>query len=196
MPLTLLAFVPWLEIGLYVLYRWLNSHAGLGAVKTLLWAPVDQFCYTALTTAAYGQTLVLSGDSNHNPQSRGHIRFAEQARSAVDVVELCLFRVLPILLDLLVGVVYLWVLFDVYMAVLVGSIAILYLWASSTLSSKQDGKLQDVKDNARHELDVQIEALNSWRTVVVRFTSGLGHEPRLTKDPTWSAAYTGEPSSC
>lgn len=127
--------VPWTEVSLYVLFRWLDSGSGVSALKTYLWLPIDQYSYRSITTAAYEQVMSLSYDF-HCDKKTGEIWASiGQGRTVNGIVDLLLFQFSPMVVDLFVAFAYFYILFNVYMAFIVGVVSVLYLWATAKMGS-------------------------------------------------------------
>jgi ABC-type transport system involved in Fe-S cluster assembly fused permease/ATPase subunit len=148
--------VPWCQIFLYVLYGWLNSSAGIYALKNYLWLPVEQYAYKAISTAAYNHIMNLSSEFHDSKRSGELYQSINLGHSVNNLLETIMFQILPMLVDLAVAFAYLYYLFDAYMALIVGAVMVVYLWASTYFNAWQItvrrglvGNLQKVADNVR-----------------------------------------------
>ena len=108
--------------------------------------PIDQYSYRSLGGAAYDHVMNLSYDF-HSSKRTGEVWSAiVQGRSVNGFIESILFQVLPMIADLFVGFAYFFIVFDVYMALIVGAISVTYLWATFKLSA--------MRSESRRELNL------------------------------------------
>lgn len=156
---------PWIQLVLYVLYRWLDSGSGVQALQQYLWMPVDQFSYRALTTAAYNHVMSLSYDFHSNKKTGEVWHSISQGRSVNGFIESMLFQVLPMLVDLCVAFGYFFIFFDIYMALIVAVVSVVYLWVTTKLSAMKSYTRRDLNTTGRNEISILIETISSWTTV-------------------------------
>lgn len=123
--------VPWLQICLYVLYRWLQGGQGLlSSLRSSLWIPVSQYSYMELSTAAFEHVHSLSLDF-HLGKKTGEVLSALSKGSSINTfLEQVTFQVVPMLVDLVIAIVYFMVAFDVYYALAVGISTFGYLYVT------------------------------------------------------------------
>ena len=159
--------LPWIELVLYVTYRWLDSGSGVQALQQYLWMPVDQYSYRTLTTAAYNHVMALSYDFHSNKKTGEVWHSISQGRSVNGFIESMLFQVLPMLVDLCVAFAYFFIVFDVYMALIVAVVSVVYLWTTTKLSAMKSNTRRDLNTTGRNEITILIETLSSWTTVSV-----------------------------
>ena len=122
---------PWLLIGLYVLFRWLQGSQGiLSAIRAVLWIPVEQYSYQAISTAAFEHVHNLDAEF-HTGKRTGELISALNKGSAINsFLELVTFNVGPMILDLVVAVCYFTAMFDVYLGLLVAITTVLYIYVT------------------------------------------------------------------
>ncbi|KAI9786630.1 MAG: hypothetical protein M1839_006181 [Geoglossum umbratile] len=157
--------VPWVQVSLYVFYRWLSSSAGIGALRSYLWIPIEQYSYRAISTAAYNHIMNLSSDFHSDKKSGELYASITQGRSINGFIDDVCFDVLPMLIDLIVAFGYFYYLFDAYMALIVGVVTVVYLWTTTKLGAQQDQIRRDYRTNTRNESHVLHESMGSWTTV-------------------------------
>lgn len=121
--------VPWVQISLYVLYRWLQGGQGLlSSLRSSLWIPVSQYSYMELSTAAFEHVHGLSLDF-HLGKKTGEVLSALSKGSSINTfLEQITFQVVPMLIDLVIAIGYFLVVFDVYYALVVGISTFGYLY--------------------------------------------------------------------
>lgn len=123
--------VPWFDICLYVLYRWLQGNQGLiGSLRSCLWIPVSQYSYMELSTAAFEHVHSLSLEF-HLGKKTGEVLSALSKGSSINTfLEQVTFQVVPMLIDLVVAIVYFLIAFDAYYALVVTIITFCYLYVT------------------------------------------------------------------
>lgn len=156
---------PYLELGLFLFYFYLGSSAGISAVKSFLWLPVEQFAYKGITTAAYNHIMGLSSDFHDSKQSGELYKAIEQGKSVNELLETAMFDILPMLVDLFVTFAYLNYLFGAYMALIVATTTILYLWISTYFTAMQSDSRRRLRDTSRKEYQILYDSMGNWRTV-------------------------------
>lgn len=123
--------MPWLQICLYVIYRWLQGGQGLlSSLRSSLWIPVSQYSYMELSTAAFEHVHGLSLDF-HLGKKTGEVLSALSKGSSINTfLEQVTFQVVPMLVDLVVAIVFFLVAFDAYYALAVGISTFGYLYVT------------------------------------------------------------------
>lgn len=123
--------VPWLQIFMYVVFRWLQGGQGLlGSLRSSLWIPVSQYSYMELSTAAFEHVHGLSLDF-HLGKKTGEVLSALSKGSSINTfLEQITFQVVPMLVDLVIAIGYFLVIFDVYYALVVGISTFGYLYVT------------------------------------------------------------------
>lgn len=123
--------VPWFQICLYILYRWLQGNQGLiGSLRSCLWIPVSQYSYMELSTAAFEHVHGLSLEF-HLGKKTGEVLSALSKGSSINTfLEQVTFQVVPMLVDLVVAIVYFLVAFDAYYALVVSIVTFCYLYVT------------------------------------------------------------------
>ena len=158
--------VPWAFIGLYVVFRWLQGSQGiLSALRTIMWIPVEQYSYRAISTAAFEHVHGLSAEF-HTGKRTGELISALNKGSAINsFLELVTFSVGPMIFDLVIAVVFLTINFDIYLGLTVAITTVLYIYVTIRLASWRV-KLRRDYVNADREMEaVKNDSLHSWDTV-------------------------------
>ena len=157
--------VPWLELSLYILYSWLNSGAGIFALKNYFWLPLEQYAYKAISTASYNHVMNLSSEFHDSKRSGELYQTINLGHSVNNLLETILFQILPMLVDLAVAFAYLYYLFGVYMALIVGAVVVAYLWASTYFNAWQITTRRGLIGNLHREWQIMYDTIGSWATV-------------------------------
>lgn len=123
--------VPWVEILMYVIYRWLQGGQGLlGSIRSSLWIPVSQYSYMELSTAAFEHVHGLSLDFHLGKKTGEVLSALSKGNSINTFLEQVTFQVVPMLVDLCIAIGYFLVWFDVYYALVVGISTFGYLYVT------------------------------------------------------------------
>lgn len=144
--------VPWLQICLYVVYRWLQGNQGLlSSLRSSLWIPVSQYSYMELSTAAFEHVHGLSLDF-HLGKKTGEVLSALSKGSSINTfLEQVTFQVVPMLVDLVIAIVYFLVEFDVYYALAVGISTFGYLYITIRMAQWRAGIRRQMVNASRQE---------------------------------------------
>jgi hypothetical protein len=145
--------LPWLEICLYVFYRFMQGNMGvLGAIRSSLWIPIGQYSYQSLSTSAFEHVHSLSLEF-HLGKKTGEVLSALSKGSSINTfLEQVTFQVIPMLVDLAVAVAYFLIAFDAYYALVVAIITFCYLYITIRMAQwRADIRRQMV--NASREED-------------------------------------------
>lgn len=157
--------MPWRDVGLWVLYQWIGSYAGLGFIDGIASMVISNSAYRRITLLAYEHVLGLSMDFHTSKDSGEVLKAVEQASSLNSLVEMVLFDISPILLDLVVAMWYVTHLFDAYMAFIILFMGFAYTcigWYFTTLSQP---KRRDYVEKQRTESSTVNETVHNWQTV-------------------------------
>jgi ABC-type multidrug transport system fused ATPase/permease subunit len=157
--------MPWKDIGLWVLYSWVNSYGGLRAIDGIADIVISNSAYRRITLLAYNHVLTLSMNFHMSKDSGEVLKAFEQASSLNTLIRMVLFEILPILLDLVVALYYVTQLFDAYMAFIVLFMGAAYIttgWYFTTLSQP---RRRDYVEKQRTQSSTVNETVHNWQTV-------------------------------
>lgn len=157
---------PWGYIALYVVFRWLQGNQGiLSAARTIMWIPVEQYSYRAISTAAFEHVHGLSAEFHTGKRTGELISALNKGSSINSFLELVTFSVGPMIVDLAVAVIYMAITFDVYLGLVVAITTVAYIYVTIRLASWRV-KLRRDYVNADREMEaVKNDSLHSWDTV-------------------------------
>ncbi|KAJ6263331.1 Heavy metal tolerance protein [Drechslerella dactyloides] len=156
---------PWVQVSLFIVFRLLQSNAGLLALKDYLWIPVEQYSYRMITTSAYNHILSLSYDFHCDKRSGELFASISNARSINLFIDMMLFSFVPMLVDLFIAFVYLYYLFGPYMALLVAFVTISFLWSTSKMALYNQTTRRDFIKASRKEGDTMWETVSNWQNI-------------------------------
>ena len=144
---------PGLQLGLFVLYRFLASYKTMGELEAVLWLPFGQYASRSIKAAAHRKVMALSRNFQTQKSSGEIMRTIDQGMTVIWLLKNVSMYMLPCTLDMLLSGIYLSYIFGVYMALLLSVTSILYLWVSANLAAKrvnpQKGALKMDRKEAR-----------------------------------------------
>jgi ABC-type transport system involved in Fe-S cluster assembly fused permease/ATPase subunit len=158
--------MPWLSISLLIAFKFLQGSSGiLGAARSVLWIPISQYSYKALTTASFEHVHSLSLDF-HLGKRTGEVLSALSKGNAINnFLEQVTFQVLPMIFDLGVAIAYFAILYDAYYALVVGIITFAYLYLTIRMARWRSEQRRQMQNLSREEDAVKNDSLTSYETV-------------------------------
>jgi ATP-binding cassette, subfamily B, vacuolar membrane transporter HMT1/ACLQ len=158
--------MPWLQISLLIVYKLVQGSSGLlGAARSVLWIPVAQYSYAALSTASFEHVHGLSLEF-HLGKRTGEVLSALSKGAAINVfLEQVTFQVLPMLIDLGVAIAYFAVAFDAYYSLTVSVLTFWYLYLTIRLAQWRAEARRQMINADREEDAVKNDSIQSYETV-------------------------------
>lgn len=158
--------MPWLQISLFILYKLLQGPSGiLGAIRSVLWIPVAQYSYNALSTASFEHVHSLSLDF-HLAKRTGEVISALSKGAAINTfLEQITFQVIPMLFDLVTAIVYLQIYFDSYYSLTLAVVTFWYLYLTIRLAQWRAEQRRNMTNMDREEDAVKNDSIQSYETV-------------------------------
>lgn len=160
------ARAPWLDIALYILFRWLQGSQGiLSAARSIIWIPVEQYSYRAISTAAFEHVHGLSAEFHTGKRTGELISALNKGSSINSFLEMVTFQVGPMVFDLVVAVIFLTITFDAYLGLVVAIVTFLYIYVTIRLASWRVVLRRNFVNADREMEAVKNDSLHSWDTV-------------------------------
>ncbi|KAK6841635.1 heavy metal tolerance protein [Apiospora arundinis] len=158
--------MPWKSLGLLILFKLLQGTSGLlGSVRSLLWIPVSQHMYKALTTSAFEHVHSLSLDFHLGKRTGEVLSALNKGNSINQFLEQVTFQVFPVLVDLLLAITYFYVDFDSVYMVLVCIITFYYLFLTIRMAQTTADQRRLMSNADREEEAVKNDSIVSYETV-------------------------------
>lgn len=157
--------MPWLDVGLWTLYRWMNSYSGFGIIDSFAETVISNSAFERVTILAYKHLMSLSMDFHTSKDSGEVLKAVEQASSLNSLIELVLFEVFPILVDLVVAMYYVTHLFDAYMAFIILFMGMAYIWLGFAFTTISQPRRRTYVEKQRVESTTVNETVHNWQTV-------------------------------
>lgn len=157
---------PWKSISLLIALKFLQGTSGiLGAWRSILWIPVSQYSYQALTTASFEHVHSLSLDF-HLGKRTGEVLSALSKGNAINnFLEQLTFSVVPMIMDLGAAIILFAVQFDAYYALIVSIVTFSYLYLTIRMARWRSEQRRQMTALSREEDAVKNDSLTSYETV-------------------------------
>ncbi|KAM0272234.1 hypothetical protein ACHAQH_008776 [Verticillium albo-atrum] len=157
---------PWKALILFIIYKLLQGPSMLlGAVRSILWVPISQYSYRALTTSAFEHVHSLSLDFHLGKRTGEVLSALNKGASINQFLEQVTFQVLPMLIDLGVAVFFFYVQFDATYAVIVSCISFWYLYLTIRMAQTRADQRRAMTNADREEEAVKNDSITSYETV-------------------------------
>ena len=145
--------MPFKEIFLYCLYRGLQGQQGvIGSVRAIIWIPISQSLFRRLSCAAFEHVLCLSLDF-HLSKRIGEVMSALGKGGSLNTfLDGFAFQLFPMVFDLGVAAVYLFINFDAFYAIIVIGVMWSYLFATIYMA-KYRGRTRRKMATREREMD-------------------------------------------
>lgn len=157
--------LPWKEIGVWVLLRWLGGNAGIEFIHSYIETRIDNFCYKRINEFAFNHVMSLSMDFHDSKDSGEILKSVEQGTAISHLIETFAFSITPMLVDIVVGVIYISYLFDIYIALIALITGVVYFWSNLRLRKLYLPRRREYVKKGREESNTAYEAVGNWQTV-------------------------------
>lgn len=123
--------IPYGAITLYCLYRGLQGQQGVvGSIRAILWIPISQLLYRQLTCDAFEHVLMLSLDF-HLSKRIGEVMAALSKGGSLNTfLDGFAFQLFPMVFDLGIAAVYLFIYFDAFYSIIVLGVMWSYIFVT------------------------------------------------------------------
>jgi ABC-type transport system involved in Fe-S cluster assembly fused permease/ATPase subunit len=158
--------MPWLQISLLIGLKLVQGNSGLfGALRSVLWIPIGQFSYQALTTASFEHVHGLSLEFHLNKRTGEVLSALNKGSSINTFLEQVTFQVLPMLVDLILAIIYFLVAFDAYYGMVVFIVAFWYMYLTIRMAQWRAEQRRQMVNADREEDAVKNDSIQSYETV-------------------------------
>ena len=157
--------MPWKDIGLWLLYSFINGPTVFSILDSLANMFITNSSYRLITLLAYDHVLRLSMSFHTSKDSGEVMKAIEQASSLNTLIEMVLFNIAPMFLDILVAMFYITHLFNAYMVFIVLYMGAAYVAIGFYFTTLSQPKRRDYVENQRAESSTVNETVHNWQTV-------------------------------
>jgi ABC-type transport system involved in Fe-S cluster assembly fused permease/ATPase subunit len=158
--------MPWLSISALIVLKLFQGTSGvLGAARSVLWIPVAQYSYSALSTASFEHVHGLSLEF-HLGKRTGEVLSALSKGAAINTfLEQVTFQVLPMLIDVWIAIIYFQAQFDSYYSLTISIVAFWYLYLTIRMAQWRAEQRRRMINADREEDAVKNDSIQSYETV-------------------------------
>lgn len=158
--------MPWGHLSLLILFKILQGPSGLlGSVRAILWIPVSQYCFRALSSAAFEHVHSLSLDFHLSKRTGEVLSALNKGASINGFLEQVTFQVFPMLVDPIIAIIYLACAFNSVYAVCVSIMTFTYLFLTIRMAATRADQRRDMVNANREEEAVKNDSIVSYETV-------------------------------
>ncbi|KAI4851476.1 hypothetical protein E4T45_05069, partial [Aureobasidium sp. EXF-8846] len=157
--------IPFREIGLWMLYVWLGSYAGLHAITQFCQLPIEQHAYRKIGTTAFGHIMNLSMDFHSNKHSGELMAAIGQGQHLYRLCDFVFLGVGPMVFDLIIALIYVTLLFDASITLIMVLVGVGYTCIGTKSTSWAMDRRRRYNQAQRNESKVQNESIGNWQTV-------------------------------
>ncbi|OBT67108.1 hypothetical protein VE03_04531 [Pseudogymnoascus sp. 23342-1-I1] len=182
---------PWFAATVYASLTFLNSGSCIGWVQFWLWRPLEQYAEQSLSTASHQHVMSLSSDFHESKDSADIHRAVNQGQSVTKLVEMMIFEVMPMMIDLSAVCIYLNYLFGPYMGLILAITSLVFMYCTAKLVSLATNKRRQYMKSFRKEWLSVYTSIDNWRTASYfnnipyeenRYSSNVENRLRREKD--------------
>ncbi|TPX10824.1 uncharacterized protein E0L32_008213 [Thyridium curvatum] len=158
--------MPWAQLCILIALKILQGQSGLlGSFRSLLWIPVSQYSYRALTTAAFEHVHSLSLEFHLGKRTGEVLSALNKGASINSFLEQVTFQVFPMLIDLIVAILYFLGKFGISYATIASIVTWYYLHMTIRMASTRADQRRDMVNADREEEAVKNDSITSYETV-------------------------------
>lgn len=157
---------PWAVLGLLIFLRLMQgSGMLLDAFRAILWVPISQNSYRALTSAAFEHVHSLSLDFHLGKRTGEVLSALNKGASINSFLEQATFSVLPMIIDLFLAVGFFCYYFDATYGAIVSCLTFWYLFLTIRMAQTRADQRRIMSNADREEEAVKNDSITSYETV-------------------------------
>ncbi|KAF4567762.1 hypothetical protein EYR40_006769 [Pleurotus pulmonarius] len=171
---------PWPYLFAYVGLRFLQGSGGLSALRDAIWAPVMQYSDREMSQLSFDHLLNLSY-SFHTRRKTGEIlRILDRGAAINHTLELILFNIIPIFIDIFVAIIVFCLKFDWTLGLVIFIVIAAYITASIGLTSWRTKLRREMNERDVVTRGIHTDCLLNYETV--KYFNGEEHEGARYRD--------------
>ncbi|GKT53780.1 heavy metal tolerance protein [Colletotrichum tofieldiae] len=157
---------PWAVLGLLIFLRLMQGTGMLlDAFRAILWVPISQNSYRALTSAAFEHVHSLSLDFHLGKRTGEVLSALNKGASINSFLEQATFSVLPMIFDLFLAVGFFCYYFDATYGAIVSCLTFWYLFLTIRMAQTRADQRRIMSNADREEEAVKNDSITSYETV-------------------------------
>lgn len=166
--------MPWTQIAIWATCLWLDSRAGLIVPDGFASNCIQLSSYKKVVELAMGHVIKLSFEFHSSKNTGEILKAIDQAGSLNKLVELVIFQIFPVVLDLIIAMVYVNHLIGMYLTLCIVGITATYVLFATTLNLWIQTKNRIYVERCRNEAGVANEIVSNW--IIITLFDRTGHE--------------------
>ena len=188
--------MPWREIFIYIILTLLESSVGVSLLETILNLRLSQEQGLAMNRAAYDHVMNLSASFQDSKSSASVWQSLYQARSVVSLFHDVAFDVAPSIFDLVAGFIVLSTIFGGYMALLLTTSIVSFLWLTVNALPPKAELQRKHREAYIAEFYQLVESSSNWHTCtqfgqIPREKQQFRTKGQATQNAFFQSAYYG-----
>ncbi|OLN81455.1 Heavy metal tolerance protein 3 [Colletotrichum chlorophyti] len=157
---------PWVVLGLLVFLRLMQGTGMLlDALRAILWVPISQNSYRALTSAAFEHVHSLSLDFHLGKRTGEVLSALNKGASINSFLEQATFSVAPMVVDLFLAIFFFCYYFDPTYGAIVSCLTFWYLFLTIRMAQTRADQRRIMSNADREEEAVKNDSITSYETV-------------------------------
>ena len=157
--------IPWRELLIWVMLRWIASSGGYSIVADLAKMQVQLYSSVRISELAFKHVMGLSMDFHSNKDSGEVLRSMQQGQSLTDLIDLAFFEIGPVFFDLIIAMGYVTYLFNAYAAFILVVAGVVYTYMGIRMTEWIRPKRQKYRDSDREQFKTLHKSVGNWETV-------------------------------
>ncbi|KAF5664972.1 HMT1-like vacuolar membrane protein [Fusarium heterosporum] len=156
---------PFWALSVWLMLYLLSHDVFIGAIQALAKISIKQYSYRSLTNAAFNHVLSLPMEFHSERDSAEVMKAIEQGEALTNVLDNVLIELLPTVVDLVIGVIFLYWKFNSYIALAMAMAAVIFITFEVKATSWNLDNRRESSKSKREETRVMHQAVQGWQTV-------------------------------
>ncbi|GAA5884497.1 hypothetical protein JCM3774_004556 [Rhodotorula dairenensis] len=172
---------PFVPIVLYVVFSFLQDSNTM--LYQYLWLPIEQYSEREMALMSFDILLNLSLSYHTRRRTGELLRILSRSEAINDFFELLLFSFVPILIDLPVAFLVLWVRYGITIVGVVTVVAVVYVTTSVTLAESRTKLYRALRDESQFMHQLKSDVLFNYETTKIFVSENF--EMKRLRDAMW-----------
>ncbi|GAA5977095.1 hypothetical protein JCM10908_004854 [Rhodotorula pacifica] len=172
---------PFVPIVLYVIFSFLQDSNTM--LYQYLWLPIEQYSEREMALMSFDILLNLSLSYHTRRRTGELLRILSRSEAINDFFELLLFSFVPILIDLPVAFLVLWVRYGITIVGVVTVVAVVYVTTSVTLAESRTKLYRALRDESQFMHQLKSDVLFNYETTKIFVSENF--EMKRLRDAMW-----------
>ncbi|TFL04872.1 hypothetical protein BDV98DRAFT_562962 [Pterulicium gracile] len=164
----------WFYLGGYVVLRFLQGSGGLAALRDVLWTPVMQYSDLEMSQLSFDHLLNLSFAFHTRRKTGEVLRILDRGSAINRILELLLFNIVPIFVDIIIALVMFSIKFEWTLTVIIFFVMASYVIISVVLTRWRTKIRRQMNERDVVTRGIHTDVLLNYETV--KYFGGEEHE--------------------